>query len=110
MTQIQDFLNRLDRHRKLPRREQWKAICPCHNDHKPSLYITYNDKGIACKCLVCGANGKDVCDALGIPVSELFFEKAKPKRKGKIEKVYDYINPTTGEYLYSRVRYANKEF
>lgn len=109
MKQIQDFLNRLDRVRKLPRREQWRGICPVHDDHKPSLYITYNDKGIACKCLVCGANGKDVCNALGIPVSELFFEKAKPKRKGKIEKVYDYVS-LDGEYLYSRIRYVGKEF
>lgn len=109
MKQIQDFLSRLDRVRKLPRREEWKALCPCHNDHKPSLHISYNDKGVACYCPVCKANGKAVAEAIGIPIQDLFFENAKPKRKGKIEKVYDYVS-LDGEYLYSRIRYVGKEF
>ena len=110
MKQIQDFLNRLDRVRKLPRREEWKAICPVHDDHKPSLHISYDSKGIACYCPVCKANGKAVAEAIGIPIKDLFFEQPKrPTGRGRIVKVYDYVS-LDGSYLYSRVRYAHKEF
>jgi len=107
--EINEFLGHLQKVRKLPRREEWKAICPCHDDHKPSLYITANDKGIACYCHTCKANGQAVADALGINIKELCFDKPKPKQS-RIKKVYDYINPATGEYMYSRIRYTNKEF
>lgn len=106
--EIQDFLGLFPKVRKQPRREAWKALCPCHADHKPSLNITYNDKGIACYCHACGANGKAVCDALGISVSELWFKHSKPK--GQIDTVYDYMDYRTGEYLYSRIRFQGKEW
>lgn len=107
---IHDFLGLLQKVRKRPRREAWTALCPCHDDHKPSLSVTYNDKGIACYCHVCKANGKAVCDALGISVNELRYAPLKPTQNGKIEKVYDYIDYHTGEYRYSRIRFQGKEW
>ena len=51
------------------------ALCPCHDDHRPSLDIMEGQKGIVMTCPVCGADGKTVMDALNLDVKELFFEQ-----------------------------------
>jgi hypothetical protein len=56
---------------------QWKALCPCHDDHTPSLNIDYK---VASQhdpvldgpepqvwCRICKANRTAVCKALGLP-------------------------------------------
>lgn len=60
------------------------SLCPCHDDHKPSLDISKGEKGIVMSCPVCGADGKRVMEAKGLSVSDLFYEqrnnfKEKPK-------------------------------
>ena len=45
---------------------QYKALCPCHDDHNPSLSITEKDGNVLAKCFACGAQLPDVMDALGI--------------------------------------------
>lgn len=60
------------------------TLCPCHDDHKPSLDISKGEKGIVMSCPVCGADGKRVMKAKGLSVSDLFYEqrnnfKEKPK-------------------------------
>ena len=38
---------------------EWKnAVCPFHNDHKPSLRVRLDSGGF--KCMACGAHGGDV--------------------------------------------------
>lgn len=53
----------------------YKALCPCHDDHKPSLDIVEKDGKILMACPVCGADGKAVMDELGLLVRELFTEQ-----------------------------------
>ena len=58
------------------------ALCPCHDDHHPSLDITQGQKGIVMNCPVCGANGESVMRALNLDVKDLFNEQivsAKPR-------------------------------
>jgi hypothetical protein len=51
---------------------KWIACCPVHNDTNPSMTITEKDGKTLCFCFACGATGKDVAEAVGIPVSSLF--------------------------------------
>lgn len=69
---------------------RWIACCPCHDDKTPSMTITEADDSVLMNCFGCGANGKDVCETLGIDPMELF---------GK-----DFI---TGEYKKPRVPAAD---
>jgi hypothetical protein len=49
------------------------ALCPCHNDTKPSLNITIKPDGLTLiHCFPCGANGLNVCEVLGINPTALF--------------------------------------
>lgn len=52
---------------------RYVALCPVHDDRKPSMAITETaEGGVLIHCFACGANGADVCGALGIDPSELF--------------------------------------
>tara|TARA_S200002703_G_scaffold98191_1_gene84880 strand:+ start:3224 stop:3640 length:417 start_codon:yes stop_codon:yes gene_type:complete len=51
---------------------RWIACCPVHEDKTPSMTITESDESVLIHCFGCGANGKDVCEALGIDPFELF--------------------------------------
>lgn len=44
---------------KLSGADEWKtALCPFHDDHKPSLRVRVDSGGF--KCMACGAKGGDV--------------------------------------------------
>lgn len=44
---------------KLSGKNEWKsALCPFHNDSKPSLRVRIDSGGF--RCMVCGAHGGDV--------------------------------------------------
>jgi len=48
------------------------AICPCHDDHSPSLFITEKNDGTPLIfCHGCGANGVDVAEAVGMNWTEV---------------------------------------
>lgn len=72
-------------------KDHYKALCPCHNDHKPSLDIALKGDKILIACPVCNANGKDVMQAIGLDVKELFCSQHRtPKAK-----------PQGTDYIYS---------
>ncbi len=51
----------------------WSACCPVHKDKTPSLAIKADADGMVLLfCHGCGAKGPEICDALGLDVSELF--------------------------------------
>lgn len=55
--------------------EDFMARCPCHADGKnPNLHVRIGPETgqIQMKCMSCGANGKMVCEALKLPLSEIF--------------------------------------
>jgi DNA primase len=70
---IEAYLAKLEKVRKANHRsDRWYACCPCHNDEHPSLCITKKDDKILIYCFACGANGKDVSEAIGVNTYELF--------------------------------------
>lgn len=89
--QIDELLTHFGGVKKLSGSGHYSALCPCHNDHKPSLDIKAGDKGIVMSCPVCGADGKTVMQTLGLDVRELFYEQ----RQSRQEK------PPSVEYPYS---------
>lgn len=56
-------------------RNHYKVLCPCHDDHKPSLDICEKDGKILMACPVCEADGRRVMETLGLPVRDLFPEQ-----------------------------------
>lgn len=82
---LDNILNSLDKVRK--NGKNYTAICPVHQDTKPSMTITETQKGdVLIHCFSCGAKGTDVVRALGLPVGELFADELK------IEKSRPYYN------------------
>lgn len=63
----------------------YKALCPCHDDKNPSLHITEKDDATLMHCFSCGANGKDVCEALGFEPMTLLFDKEFIPVNGKLK-------------------------
>jgi hypothetical protein len=48
------------------------AKCCVHNDKHPSLAIKDDNGVIVFHCFGCGANGLEICNALGLEPTELF--------------------------------------
>lgn len=49
-----------------------KALCPCHNDHAPSLHVTEKANGMPLLfCQACGVNGVEVAEAVGLHWTEV---------------------------------------
>src|SRR5262245_8945709 len=65
---------------------EWKALCPCHNDHDPSLSVSDKGRKVLIYCPVCQAGAKDVIEKVsGLSMSDLFSEAQQ-----QIVAVYDY--------------------
>lgn len=87
---IEEILNYFSGVKKLHSNDHYTVLCPCHNDHKPSLDIKAGEKGIVMSCPVCGADGKRVMQELGLDVKELFYEQRNTQPK-----------PDNTDYIYS---------
>ena len=79
------------------------AVCPFHDDHKPSMHVT-NEKKMY-KCFSCGAGGnaidfvvnyknldfveslKEICDHQGISFDDYYQKKEKPPKLLMAEKI-----------------------
>ena len=64
-------------------RGHYKVLCPCHDDHEPSLDICEKNGKILMACPVCEADGSRVMETLGLPVKELFAEQRRSERTEK---------------------------
>ena len=89
--QLDELLTRFQGVKTQSGNGHYLALCPCHNDHKPSLDIKAGRKGIVMNCPVCGANGKAVMQALGLNVRELFYEQRQSRP----------LKPQGADYFYS---------
>jgi hypothetical protein len=69
---IENFIERLEKVRKSGK--GYVACCPVHKDNNPSMTITEKDGKVLCYCFACGANGKQVAEAIGLPYAALFSE------------------------------------
>jgi putative DNA primase/helicase len=91
----------------------WQCKCPAHEDDRASLGLHDADDGrVAWKCMA-SCDNKAVADALrakGLLLEPARKAKAgKPKPKGKIVEVYDYVDEA-GAILFQVVRYEPKAF
>lgn len=86
--------------------------CPAHNDDKASLSIGEGEKGIVLTCFA-KCKTEDICEKLGIKMSDLFYKEKKeaPKQKsrGKVVAVYPY-HDEKGRLLFEVLRYEPKSF
>lgn len=72
------FLGLLNAVRKT--RQGWIARCPAHPDVHPSLGVAEGDKGILVKCWT-GCRPEQICAAVGLRMSDLFYEKLMDHRR-----------------------------
>ncbi len=91
---------------------QWYAICPCHDDKKPSLSISLgNDNRILMKCHA-GCKTEDICRSLSISMSDLFDpNQVKKKTPDSMthDTYYNYLNED-GKLMYQVCRMGDKRF
>ncbi len=72
MSNIGDFLNRLDKVRRMGE-GRWIACCPAHGDKHPSLNIKLSDGDvILLQCRSGGCSAYDIVSAVGMNLSDLF--------------------------------------
>ena len=67
---------------------KWQATCPAHGrDRHPSLYITEGKRAVLLKCWSHDCTPKSICDALGLKLGDLFYEKRSwsPEAVKKLE-------------------------
>lgn len=63
-------------HARRTGRGKWLARCPSHGrDRHPSLSITEGKSAVLLKCWSHDCTPKSICDALGIRVGDLFYER-----------------------------------
>lgn len=62
-----------------------KALCPCHDDHDPSLQVGIGSDGkVLLKCMACDASFTDIIHTIGLTKSRVDrTNDAKPKSKAK---------------------------
>jgi putative DNA primase/helicase len=88
---------------------KWSALCPAHDDKKPSLSVGLGEDGKVLLHCHAGCDVKDIVAAIGMTEADLF--TAAPARVGKPEivAVYDYTD-VSGKLLYQVVRRSDKSF
>ena len=89
----------------------WKARCPAHDDHDPSLGIDEAPDGRALVHCRAGCDQKAVIEALrarGLwnPEPRTF---GRRRKRGRIVATYDYTDPA-GQLLFQVVRFDPKDF
>jgi hypothetical protein len=103
LEQILEKLNGVEKYGKGHR-----ALCPCHNDHKPSLFVTeVSDGRILMNCRA-GCKTTDILAKLGFTMADLFPDASEGTNK-TIEETYDYQNKD-GNLLFQVIRYKPKDF
>lgn len=83
------------------------ARCPAHEDKRQSLSVSVADDGKILLHCHAGCTAKDITEAMGLSIKDLFVDKAVPTSKTVVA-TYKYIdqNRKTSEKL----RYSNKSF
>lgn len=83
----------------------WMALCPAHEDRKPSLSIGLKDNKILLHCHA-GCDTEAVAQAVGLKISDLFLDSSVSSR---IVKSYSYKDEN-GKLLYQSCRTEPKGF
>jgi predicted P-loop ATPase len=85
------------------------ALCPAHDDHKPSLSITEGDDGRTLLYCHAGCEFADIMAAMGLDTKDAFPERKPEPQKSHIMATYDY-HDADGTLLYQAVRLHPKNF
>ena len=65
---------------------RWKALCPAHRDHSPSLSVREaEDAKVLLHCWA-GCSAEDVCRAIGLSLADLFSESSRQTRRARKRK------------------------
>jgi len=84
----------------IKRGSNYSARCPAHDDHNPSLSISYgNDGKILFNCFG-GCSVEDICASLEVEVKDLFQNESKLQYRRTEHPYYD----ESGKLLYAKVR------
>jgi hypothetical protein len=59
----------------------WKALCPAHDDSKPSLSVSEGDDGRALLKCFAGCNNPEIVAALDLDMSDLFAQRNGRRKK-----------------------------
>lgn len=118
--QYQEILSRFT----VVRRNNKTAVCfcPVHQDNQPSLAITDGNDRALIYCHA-GCQTQNVAAAVGLRMSDLYYDDRPPDRKQKYTKQqrfqyflehynearYDYQNYETGEVTHVKFRYRDKQ-
>jgi hypothetical protein len=73
MSKINLILSKLDRVKKISQ-DEWVASSPTRSDRSPSLYIKETPEGKILLHDFGGSTAEQICDAIGMDVSDLFAE------------------------------------
>lgn len=94
-----------------------QCICPAHKDNQASLTITEGSVS-ALFCCHAGCKTEDVLQAVGLKMSDLFYEEKRTssswqayvesREKRKIEAVYNYVF-LNGDYAFTKIRLQGKK-
>jgi putative DNA primase/helicase len=106
---LQNVLSRLKGVKKVSKGHE--ALCPAHNDTRPSLKVDAGEDGrVLLKCWA-GCEVDDICRAIGLSVADLFPKKQKAwaGKKAPIVATYDY-HDSQGNLLFQVYRTADKRF
>lgn len=87
--------------------EEYRALCPAHNDRNPSLSLRENNDGKVIMHCHAGCSATDVMNAIGMDVKNLFGDELKPT-KPQIIDTYRYVDEN-GIVLYCKDRYDSNE-
>jgi len=89
---------------------KWKALCPSHDDHNPSLSIGYDPRtdSMLVHCHA-GCDTREVLAAAGLTNSDLYLSKKGTGAEPEIVTTYDYTDEK-GLLLFQVVRYQPKSF
>ncbi len=87
-------------------KEEWQALCPAHNDTKPSLSVKLVNGKILLFCHS-GCTTPDIVASIGLTMADLN-PNGRPTEP-KITATYDYTD-ADGKLLYQVVRYDPKAF
>lgn len=106
---IDKVINALEARSCNPRKrdDQWQALCPAHEDRRPSLSVREGDDGRVLFNCHAGCSWRNVARALGIHPHELFPQK--DRQMAEFVEEYDY-HDAGGELLFQTVRLHPKDF
>ena len=103
---LNDFLTSLKNVKRV-RDSQYLALCPGHNDAKPSLSVKEADDKILVQCFA-GCELGDILKPLGLEPKDLFLNGGKPKphrpEQREIETIYYYTDANGKPYEVVRTR------